>query len=76
MARYIENDLEGIGFKVDDSYVIPTLPLVERTMLIRHKERFGLIYVDYSTQKRILKDSAHWYKQIIATNGKCLHKEP
>ncbi len=42
LARYIENDLEGVGFKVDDSYVIPTLPLVERTMVIRHKERkFG-----------------------------------
>ena len=33
LSRYIENDLEGVGFKVDDSYVIPTLPLVERTML-------------------------------------------
>jgi glutathione S-transferase len=42
LARYIENDLEGIGFKVDDSYVIPTLPLVERVMLTRFKERkFG-----------------------------------
>jgi len=42
LARYIENDLEGIGFKIDDSYVIPTLPLVERVMLTRHKERkFG-----------------------------------
>ena len=26
-----------------------------------YAERFGLIYVDYPTQKRILKDSAHWY---------------
>ncbi len=42
LARYIENDLEGIGFKVDDSYVIPTLPLEERIMLTRFKERkFG-----------------------------------
>jgi len=41
-----------------------------------YKERFGLIYVDYNSQKRVLKDSAHWYKQIIATNGKCLHTDP
>lgn len=42
LARYIENDLEMVGFKVDDSYVIPTLPLVERVMLVRFKERkFG-----------------------------------
>lgn len=31
-----------------------------------YKERFGLIYVDYPTQKRILKDSAKWYQGIIA----------
>jgi beta-glucosidase len=31
--------------------------------------RFGLIYVDYSTQKRIIKDSAWEYKKIIETNG-------
>jgi beta-glucosidase len=34
------------------------------------KERFGLIHVDYATQKRTLKDSALWYKQVIATNGR------
>lgn len=34
-----------------------------------YKQRFGMVYVDYPTQRRILKDSAHWYKQVIATNG-------
>jgi glutathione S-transferase len=42
VSRYIENDLEMVGFKVNDSYVIPSRPLVERVMLVRHKERkFG-----------------------------------
>lgn len=31
--------------------------------------RFGLTYVDFQTQKRILKDSAFHYAQIINTNG-------
>lgn len=31
--------------------------------------RFGLIWVDYQTQQRILKDSALWYRQVIAANG-------
>lgn len=31
--------------------------------------RFGLIWVDYQTQRRIFKDSAHWYRQVIAENG-------
>ena len=34
-----------------------------------YKERFGLIHVDYQTQKRTLKDSAHWYKKVIVSNG-------
>jgi beta-glucosidase len=38
------------------------------------KERFGLVYVDFLTQRRILKDSAHWFRQVIASNGACLHE--
>ena len=34
--------------------------------------RFGLIYVDYATQKRTIKDSAWAYQRIIETNGACL----
>lgn len=31
--------------------------------------RFGLIYVDYQTQERIIKDSGYWYKEVIESNG-------
>ena len=34
--------------------------------------RFGLLYVDYATQQRIWKDSAHWYRDMIASNGETL----
>jgi len=34
-----------------------------------YKERFGLIHVDFETQKRTLKDSARWYAGVIASNG-------
>lgn len=37
-----------------------------------YTDRFGLIYVDYKTQKRILKDSAYRYREIIKTNGEDL----
>lgn len=37
-----------------------------------YKDRFGLIFIDYPTQRRVLKDSALWYKEIIASNGKGL----
>jgi beta-glucosidase len=31
-----------------------------------YKHRFGLIHVDYQTQKRTLKDSAKFYQEVIA----------
>jgi len=39
-----------------------------------YRERFGLIYVDYATQRRILKDSAHWYREVIASRGAILDR--
>lgn len=30
-----------------------------------YSKRFGIVYVDYETQERILKDSALWYKEFI-----------
>lgn len=35
-------------------------------------KRFGLIYVDYRTKERTLKDSAYWYRDVIACNGENL----
>ncbi len=37
-----------------------------------YNERFGLVFIDYETQERILKDSALWYKEVINTNGENL----
>ncbi len=39
------------------------------------KKRYGFVYVDQDdqqkgTQKRICKDSYHWYRQLIAENGR------
>jgi beta-glucosidase len=34
-----------------------------------YRMRFGLVYVDYATQKRIIKDSGRWYAQVIRDNG-------
>ncbi|HNB52053.1 MAG TPA: GH1 family beta-glucosidase [Anaerolineales bacterium] len=34
-----------------------------------YAQRFGIVWVDFETQQRIPKDSALWYKQVIADNG-------
>jgi beta-glucosidase len=33
-----------------------------------YSQRFGLVWVDYSSLERKLKDSARWYKKVIAEN--------
>lgn len=37
-----------------------------------YSERFGIIYVDYATQQRYVKDSAFWYKKVMESNGAAL----
>jgi len=34
-----------------------------------YAQRFGIVWVDFNTQERILKDSAKWYKGVIKKNG-------
>ncbi len=37
-----------------------------------YDERFGLVYIDYPTQRRIMKDSAAWYAKVAAENAENL----
>lgn len=34
-----------------------------------YTKRFGIAWVDYETQERTLKDSGHWYRQVVRSNG-------
>ena len=34
-----------------------------------YSQRFGLVYIDFATQKRYPKDSAYWYRDVIRENG-------
>jgi beta-glucosidase len=35
-------------------------------------KRFGIVHVDFATQKRTAKDSAHFYAKVIASNGRAI----
>lgn len=37
-----------------------------------YNERFGIVFVDFVTQKRIIKDSGYWYSNVIKENGENL----
>jgi beta-glucosidase len=34
-----------------------------------YSKRFGIVHVDFTTQERRLKDSALWYRGVVAANG-------
>jgi beta-glucosidase len=34
-----------------------------------YEKRFGLYWVDFETKKRIAKDSASWYREVVARNA-------
>ncbi len=34
-----------------------------------YSKRFGIVHVDFATQERRLKDSALWYRGVVAANG-------
>jgi len=37
-----------------------------------YSKRFGLVYVDYETQARILKESGRWYREVVRSRGEGL----
>ncbi|HLG51403.1 MAG TPA: GH1 family beta-glucosidase [Chloroflexota bacterium] len=39
-----------------------------------YSKRFGLVYVDYPTQQRTIKDSGYWYREVI-TAGRVVSPE-
>ena len=34
-----------------------------------YDKRFGIVHVDYDTQVRTIKDSGHWYADVIRAHG-------
>ncbi len=34
-----------------------------------YHRRFGIVHIDFATQRRLLKDSAEWYRGVIRENG-------
>jgi beta-glucosidase len=34
-----------------------------------YSKRFGIAYVDYGSQRRVVKDSGRWYRDVISSNS-------
>ncbi len=69
---YLQSHLEQVaiaikaGIPVKGYYLWSLMDNFEWSL--GYSQRFGIIHVDYRTQKRTLKDSAKWYSQIIRDN--------
>ena len=71
-ARYIHDHLAALyraieaGVPVEGYFVWSLLDNFEWAQ--GFARRFGVIYVDYATQERIIKHSGRWYAEVMSGN--------
>ena len=72
-VNYINSYIKTLGEAIDDGadvrgyFVWSFMDNFE--WALGYDRRFGIVYVDYETQERIVKDSAKRYAEIISANG-------
>jgi beta-glucosidase len=69
LRRHLGAVHEAIGAGVDVRGYFAWSLLDNFEWAFGYGKRFGLIHVDYATQRRTLKSSAHWYRESIARNA-------
>jgi len=74
--QYLETHIAEVlkakqsGIKVDGYFVWTLMDNFEWAE--GYRPRFGLVYVDFETQKRIVKSSGHWYASFLDENVQVL----
>ncbi len=68
-SRYLRSlqRADSEGYKIEGYFHWSFLDNFEWAEGYRH--RFGMVHVDFETQKRTIKDSAFWYRDVIRRNG-------
>jgi beta-glucosidase len=77
--RYLRNHLIQVHKAMDadvsiQGYFVWSL-LDNYEWALGYRPRFGLIHVDFDSQKRIIKDSGRWFSQIAKENRLVHNKE-
>jgi beta-glucosidase len=71
--RYLQNHIAQVQRAITDG--IPVKGYFHWSLLdnfewdLGYGQRFGLVYVDFKTQKRIMKDSGRWFANVIRKNA-------
>ena len=72
-VRYLKNHLYQVHRAIQDG--VPVKGYFHWSLTdnfewaLGYGQRFGLIYVDFKTQKRTIKDSGRWFAEVIRANG-------
>ncbi len=72
-VRYLQSHIAQVHRAIEDG--IPVQGYFHWSLLDNFEwnlgfgQRFGLAYVDFKTQKRIVKDSGRWFAKVIQQNG-------
>ncbi len=71
--RYLQSHIAQVRRAIDDG--IPVKGYFHWSLMdnfewnLGYGKRFGLVYVDFKTQHRIIKDSGRWFAGVIKQNG-------
>ena len=71
--RYLVNHIAQVHRAIEDG--IPVRGYFHWSLMdnfewaLGYGQRYGLVYVDFKTQKRVLKDSGRWFANVIEQNG-------
>ena len=71
--RYLQNHIAQVHRAMKDG--IPVKGYFHWSLMdnfewhLGYGQRFGLVYVDWKTQKRIMKDSGRWFAKVIKDNA-------
>ncbi len=72
-VRFLEEHLAAVHAAIDQG--VPVLGYCHWSLLdnfewaLGYDQRFGLVHVDYDTQRRTIKDSGRYYARVIAANA-------
>ena len=75
-VSYLRHHIAAVGKAIEQGanvrgYMLWSL-LDNLEWSLGYSKRFGIVHVNFGTQERTLKDSAKFYREVIATNGACL----
>jgi beta-glucosidase len=76
-VNYLEQHFRAVGETIADGvdvrgYFVWAL-MDNFEWALGYSRRFGMVFVDFGTQRRIPKASAHWYRELIASQEE-LHR--